>query len=310
MKLTALECPKCNAPLEINPESTYVTCNCCGCRFMIDSESGKAIPDSEDVYKMGYAFERGRYERQSQECRNLANKVKVLKKPIMELQARKSTLEFLSAQISSLKAKQQQQASFIGKIKTFQIPAYLLAATILLSVLGIGIGITFAGIIASAILFWIMSLKRKKDQEAVSNLIQQNSEALAKTRNEIHLITTTYEIELIPEKYHTETAIDYICEVLCNQRAFNISQALNLYEDDMHKKRMENFQKEQLEIQRAEKLQRERLEMQRIQMMQQTQIAQNRKKKSTENSWELGSLVKAGGMLLAVASFIKKLDDK
>ena len=56
MKLTALECPKCNATLEIAPESTYVTCTYCGCRFLIDSESEKAKPDSEDIYKMGYAL--------------------------------------------------------------------------------------------------------------------------------------------------------------------------------------------------------------------------------------------------------------
>lgn len=310
MKLTSLECPKCNAPLEINPESTNITCSCCGCHFLIDSESGKAMPDSEDIYKMGYAFERGRYERQSQECRNLANRIKALKEPIMKLQAGKKALELLSTQISCIKTRQQKQASFTEKIKSYRIPVCLLALTIVLSMLGVGLGITLIGIITSVILFWIISAKRRKDQETVSKLIQQKTEELAKTRNEIHSIATTYDIELIPEKYHNEAAMDFICEVLCNQRAINLSQALNLYEDDLHKKRMENFQREQLEMQRAERLQRERLEMQRMQMMQQTQYTQNAKKQSTENSLELGSLLKAGGMLLAVASFIKKLDDK
>lgn len=294
MKLTALECPKCNATLEIAPESTYVTCNYCGCRFLIDSESEKVRPDSEDVYKMGYAFERGRYERQSEECRNLANKVKALGGAITDLQTKKGTLELLSIQISSLEAEQKRLASISGKLKSYKVPIYLLIVTVLLSAIGAGAGISVAGIIASAILSYIMRFRRNKELDAVTKLIQQKIEELAETKREILFITKTYDFELIPDKYCSKNAIDYIYEVLYNQRAMNISQAINLYEDDQYKKRMEMLQREQVELQR----------------MQQAQNAEKSMEKPSESSLGVGSLLKAGGMILAAAALIKKLDDK
>ena len=33
MKLIALECPKCNAQLEVNEELSQATCNYCGCHL-------------------------------------------------------------------------------------------------------------------------------------------------------------------------------------------------------------------------------------------------------------------------------------
>ncbi len=292
MKLTAFECPKCNATLEIEPESTYVTCNYCGCRLLINSESEKMRPDSEDVYKMGYAFERGRYERRSEECRNLANRVKVLGEAIADLQAKKGTLELLSIQISRLETEQKRLASISGKVKSYKVPIYLLIVTGLLSAFGAGIFV--AGIIASVILFYIIRFKRNKEQDAVSKLIQQRTEEHAKTKREVLFITKTCDFELIPEKYCSKNAIDYIYEVLYNQRAMNISQAINLYEDDQYKKRMEGLQREQIELQR----------------MQQVQNTEKSMEKSSESSLGLDSLLKVGGMFLAAAAFIRKLDDK
>ena len=293
MKLTALECPKCNATLEIAPESTYVTCTYCGCRFLIDSESEKAKPDSEDIYKMGYAFEHGRYERQSKECRNLANKVKALSGAITDLRIKKGTLELLLIEISNLETDQKRLASISGKVKSYKVPIYSLIVTGVLSAIGAGVGIFVLGVIASVILFYIMRFRRNKEQDAVSKLIQQKTEELAQIKNEVLSITKTYDFDLIPEKYRSKNAIEYIYEVLYNQRAMNISQAINLYEDDQYKKRMERLQREQIELQRT----------------QQAQNAEKSMERPSESSLGLGSLLKAGGLILAAAAFIKKLDD-
>lgn len=91
----------------------------------------------------------------------------------------------------------------------------------------------------------------------------------------------------------SKNAIEYIYEVLYNQRAMNISQAINLYEDDQYKKRMERLQREQIELQRT----------------QQAQNAEKSMERPSESSLGLGSLLKAGGLILAAAAFIKKLDD-
>ena len=154
-----------------------------------------------------------------------------------------------------METDQKRLASISGKVKSYKVPIYSLIVTGVLSAIGAGVGIFVLGVIASVILFYIMRFRRNKEQDAVSKLIQQKTEELAQIKNEVLSITKTYDFDLIPEKYRSKNAIEYIYEVLYNQRAMNISQAINLYEDDQYKKRMERLQREQIELQRTQQAQ-------------------------------------------------------
>ncbi len=64
MKLISLECPYCNANIEVNAELTQGTCNYCGRSFLIENELKKRREMSEQD---GYDFEKGRMKAKKEE---------------------------------------------------------------------------------------------------------------------------------------------------------------------------------------------------------------------------------------------------
>lgn len=60
-------------------------------------------------------------------------------------------------------------------------------------------------------------------------------------------------IDIIPPKYRTQIAVQYIYETLINMRASNLKEAFNLYEEQLHRWKMEDSQ------QRMENLARQQL---------------------------------------------------
>lgn len=293
MKLIALECPKCNAQLEINTELTQATCNYCGCSFLIADEIERKNLDSENAYKVGYDFERGRYERQIEECQNLAKKVKELIDPVLGLQTKTNELNDISMQICCLLEKEKLLSSFSEKIKCYKVPLFLFITTLLLTMAG-GAGIFVIGSIIAGISAYVTKHRQNKEKINISKQLQQKKQEYNNRKNEISYISSKYDFELIPERYRSKESMEYIYEVLYDQRAMNISQAINLYVDHQHKTKMENLQREQIAIQ-----------MQQAQQAQQTQASEQ----NTSNGFGLGSLLKAGGMFLAIASVINQLSD-
>lgn len=56
------------------------------------------------------------------------------------------------------------------------------------------------------------------------------------------------DIQIIPQDYRYPLAVEFIYKCLLNQRAQNISEAVNLYEDQLHKWRMEQMQEKLIEM--------------------------------------------------------------
>ena len=54
----------------------------------------------------------------------------------------------------------------------------------------------------------------------------------------------------VPPNYRYSTAVYKFCDYLNNSRANNIKDAVNLYEEEMHRMRMENLQAQILQQQR------------------------------------------------------------
>lgn len=293
MKLIALECPKCNAQLEINEELSHATCNYCGCHFLIDDELKRKKASSEDAYKMGYDFERGRYERQVEECRKLANQVQELIDPILDLKMKKNKLKCLSTQIRDLKIQESTSVSFKGKIASFKALIYILFFTMCFAGLGGGFGVFAIGLLAAVISFFCIRFKRKKEQSGISELIRQKNAEYIDTESEIFFISKEYNIDLIPPQYCNREAMEYISEVLYNQRAMNIPQAINLYEDKLYKMRMEMLHREQIALQKE----------------QQKQAARKEAEQQNGSSSGWGSLLKAGGTLMALVALVNTMKD-
>lgn len=55
------------------------------------------------------------------------------------------------------------------------------------------------------------------------------------------------ELSFLPEKYRNSEIISYLIQLFREKRVDNLKEALNLYEDDVHKYRMEEMQQKQLE---------------------------------------------------------------
>lgn len=72
MKLITLECPYCNANIEVNAELTQGTCNYCGRSFLIENELKKRREMSEQD---GYDFEKGRIRAKKEEEQNEKDRI-------------------------------------------------------------------------------------------------------------------------------------------------------------------------------------------------------------------------------------------
>ena len=59
------------------------------------------------------------------------------------------------------------------------------------------------------------------------------------------------EVALIPPDYRYGHAVEFFYKALLNQRAVNMQQAVNLYEDTLHKERMESLQVQQANYMRS-----------------------------------------------------------
>lgn len=62
------------------------------------------------------------------------------------------------------------------------------------------------------------------------------------------------DIQIIPVDYRYSMAVEYIYSCLLNQRAATIGEAINLYEDQIHKWKMEQMQEQILESTRQQQV--------------------------------------------------------
>jgi len=100
----------------------------------------------------------------------------------------------------------------------------------------IGIGVLYFPI---ALLFGIKKAKKDLEKAAArSNELKQRIESVIKEKIEV--------ISLIPEKYRYPLATSYLTEVIECGRAETMKEALNLYEEQLHRWRMENKMNEVL----------------------------------------------------------------
>ena len=121
--------------------------------------------------------------------------------------------------------------SFEGAVKQFQ--SFPISWTFILITIFI---------VVSTVWIIISYFSRKSELARLSNKIQNKNDELSSINKSLYDIVSTIknDITVLPPDYQYSMAAEYIYSCLRNQRANTIGEAVNLYEDQLHKWRVEN----------------------------------------------------------------------
>ena len=237
MKLMSLTCPKCNAKLEINQDFKNATCNYCGYTFLID-EKRTASMEIKDPHELGIELEYGRRSATGSN-KELASKVRAVMEPLIILNE-----EMVK------KNNQIKEIERYGKrAKTYETVAFVSGGLILVSnfmnLTNSDIRKFLSSVLWSFIVFGVLMFlsyyysAKCEGQKKTLKMINDHIDDLNRRLDGM-------DTDIIPPNYRYKQAMEYIYDALWNQRALTMQEAVNLYEDYLHKNRLESMQAEQL----------------------------------------------------------------
>ncbi len=323
MKLITLECPNCNASLQVNEELSEAQCNYCGKHFVIDSEMLR------NARKEGYDFERGRMDAQEMSSAELAERIKAVKEPmdqVYDLNKKREKIKRKKAALdvdyeSNLKYFSFFQSS-VGKNSAFILMDIILAIVLVVKFM--------AGVTAFAMFIWliidiaaafgvmvfsVITLGKNEDYiETIENLNAEDKEI----RQAIGDIEASTDVGFIPEKYRYQEAIDFFYDVAKRKRASTLQQAINLYEDKLNQDEIERMRQQQFD--EMKEYYERQLQEQKKQTEVLTKISKKPEKriierntvyieKEDDSNSALQAISTAGGLIVAgsmIAKAIKK----
>lgn len=107
------------------------------------------------------------------------------------------------------------------------------------------------GGIASFISYKINYHTQNNNRNISINNLQNIQNYVNQLDSEIFNIAETYQydMEVLPPNYQYSIAAEYIYNCFVNQRANTMAEAINLYEEQLHRWKMENYQQEMLNMQ-------------------------------------------------------------
>lgn len=124
----------------------------------------------------------------------------------------------------------------------FMIATYLQRKTLVSAVI---YALVISGV-AFIMFYFDKKSKIKKYRTQESELLNQLIDLKNRRATVAHSIAGS--IQVIPPDYQYSLATEYIYSCILNQRAATIGEAVNLYEDQLHKWKMEQMQSKLLEI--------------------------------------------------------------
>lgn len=317
MKLITLKCPDCGAELQVNPALSQAVCNYCGKQLLIDDEAQHVKFDFEGSRQAGIEFERGRNEAQNAGAEEaLIESMRRLSDLVVQVENLEDENKGLHAQILPLKERAKRFNSFLVKMVPFVIVAILLFTSVqMLRLSNLFIVLRVLVYILDAVLTFLAfrgaSFFITHERTAAELQIKETETAIENNQSEIASLRSQQDFSLIPPGYQARDAVCFIAEALANKRALTIQQAINLYEEQQHKARVEALQQEQLA------LQQQNLELQRQQMQELKAIKESSGKNKVVGNREssgigaafLGGVAAAGGAAITDA-VAQKLKDK
>lgn len=214
MELTECRCPNCNAVLNVDPNSEYITCEYCDTVFQREI--------SAEIKGKDLAKKIGRYKENFKKNQDLnASKIQITG----ELNQKKTELDELNKQDAS------------GSGGTLVAVIIIIISIIMgisegewkVAVFGPIIGIIVGCVIDASAKSKNEELQKQKTslQNDISNLESE----LKKVEAELEKLNKSFEIDFISANYRTDEAMNYMKEVLQTGRAENMKEAYNLYDE-------------------------------------------------------------------------------
>ena len=193
---------------------------------MIDQEIQKVEMKVENAREVGREIEHGRRDVLHSANMELASEVKKLLDFLVRLNNMTSELEKKKEELSSV----QGTKVWLWLMVFIAIPVGIIAFLAEHWIVGGVAFLCFLGIFASP-----QSESEPKLIEDVKKLESRIERIKQKMDN--------IDWSVIPPDYRNEQAMNFIYQALVNQRAMTMQEAVNLYEDELHKGRLETLQK-------------------------------------------------------------------
>lgn len=255
MKLVTLSCPNCNAQLQINMELKQAVCNFCGHQFLIDDERQKVDLNIVNPEVLGEAIDYSR--------RNIRGGNKELAKEVGDLIEPISTIKEQAPVANRLERLVNNGARRIETYEKYSFMKYLpfiaaAAAFLFFFLFGaIGAGDVQGGLLmglfmgaTACVALFIIKANTYSAYKTNTARLERVTEAL----NQANADLRGKNLDIIPPDYRDRESMTFIYESLMNQRAMNVQEAINLYEDQKYKARMQDI--EQQKVQELQRLNR------------------------------------------------------
>ena len=257
MNISSLVCPNCFAPIQsiLVKGNAIIKCTHCECLLVVDNEQ-----------KVSLSTNNGSHVAAS----NVPEEINVhLAKKLRDLLQIKhdiSTSETELTQETEHKLNIEQQLKEAKSVKQIIVSAlypvlclFLIAslfsesssdASMIAIILALSIPIDLFILLPVFIIRRARLLKKRKNEfEQCQQNIDNIKNRLSELSNELVMFRN------IPAEYSTsESVLSFLYEAVASGRAFTIGQAINLYEEVKHRKRMETLAEEQLKVTQANSL--------------------------------------------------------
>lgn len=264
MKLVSMNCPHCNGPLKVNTSLARASCNYCGFQFVIDDEVKKVKISEEDYEPIGKAVNDARMESDRKEAALALEKVAKIRDSYRKTSELQGRGQFLRARLYD---DERRIASIENCMKFWNFLPYSLSLFIipvgifiLFIIIGIASwfaagGIIAAGLVIAVISFFVFSWMRNKQNNDYGPLVREANSIkadIAQTDAQLQAVRNDADFSFVPPKYHNPAALDFLYQVLYDKRANNLSQAINLYEENVYRTNMQRMQDEQIRLQKQQ----------------------------------------------------------
>ncbi len=240
MKLIDLTCPGCGAVIKVNSELSRGLCNFCGKEFLVDDEVQRM--EIVNGKELGFQQEQGRQEAVEK------NRTDLLKDLQEALHVQKE-YDDLSSLLKKKKRSYNQKLNSKG---TELAIVFVCLAIVIFWGTFVVAGMPGDDMMMKSLVYIVLLIPMsiiavvviKNEQKKKVQSCSHMQEEIKDLETKLGETEKTYEekIAIIPEDYRNASAIESFCTYINNRRADDLRQAMNLYEEELHRKRVEDTQ--------------------------------------------------------------------
>ncbi|MBR4573360.1 MAG: hypothetical protein IKO16_00465 [Lachnospiraceae bacterium] len=275
-------CPQCGGKLKVDKTKDAAVCEHCGTPFIVE----KAINIVNNNIKLD-----------SEDMDAIVDKIKDRDASLRD-RVRKAH-DFLNQYHKyDEQVVQKQQALKKYKASSYKSNGFMIGGAILggfglmmilsLSLLPVLLGLVFLGVGVFLVRTYIVKIKVEKVEKAssIASSEQEIDAIIRKTEKSYESIAEI--LPELPEDYYDEDTFTELDKIFTTNRADNMRQALSIIDERNHRRKMEEFERQNVELQKeSNELQRQHLEVskQNLETSRQNLKAQKRGNKiSTANA--------------------------